>query len=111
MILKFKKLPIKLEKVYYHSLLIKLNKNEKDLGPASLNNTLKDNKTNLTDPETIKNLTKNGSEELKDAVAKGEKEMEECWKKINDTEDCERSTKKYKLFLKILIISCLSFAF
>jgi len=27
------------------------------MGPANLNNTLKDNKTNLTDPEAIKNLT------------------------------------------------------
>ncbi len=50
-------LPIKLEQVHYNSLLIKFNKNEKDLGPSNLNNTLKDNKTNLTDPETIKNLT------------------------------------------------------
>lgn len=36
------------------------NKTGINLGPAALNNTLKDNKTNLTDPETIKNITKNG---------------------------------------------------
>jgi hypothetical protein len=63
-----------------------------------MNNILNDNKTNLTDPNTIKNITANGPKDLKDAADKGQKDFEDCWNKINDTDDYERSIKKYKQF-------------
>jgi hypothetical protein len=61
-----------------------------------MKNLLNDNKTNLTDPNTIKNITANGPKDLKDAVDKGQKDIEDCFNKINETDDFERSKKKYE---------------